>query len=95
MSKPYDTSAFAVIMHSQELESFASSLTGEVKILAGKYTNAKDNLYKLLDASKQLRKAQKRYMADRGNEELGKAVGIKASELDDVIKEITEELEDV
>lgn len=47
-------------------------------------------LDKILKASKELREAQKNYMKDRGNDELGKIVGEKAKELDKVIKEIEE-----
>lgn len=36
----------------------------------------------LLSAAKALRQAQRDYMADRGNETLGRIVGIRAEELD-------------
>ena len=36
-------------------------------------------------AAGRLRKAQRRYMADRGNDELGRAVGDRAKELDAVL----------
>ena len=41
----------------------------------------------LLEAAKELREAQKNYMADRGNDALGKIVGEKAEILDSVIKQ--------
>ena len=40
----------------------------------------------LLAAAISLREAQKAYMADRGNEKLGRAVGARAKELDDAIE---------
>jgi len=39
----------------------------------------------LLEAAKALRAAQRAYMADRGNEALGKAVGAAAAVLDEAI----------
>lgn len=41
----------------------------------------------LLEAAKKLRAAQRAYMADRGNEILGKQVAIAATELDVAIAE--------
>lgn len=40
----------------------------------------------LLQAAKNLRSAQRAYMADRGNEELGRLVGDRARELDAIIE---------
>ena len=42
---------------------------------------------RLLVSAKNLRAAQRDYMADRGNEELGRRVGQRAQELDGVIAE--------
>lgn len=42
----------------------------------------------LLRAAKNLREAQKAYMADRGNDELGRMVAQRAKQLDEVIKDI-------
>lgn len=41
----------------------------------------------LVEAVTKLRQAQKAYMADRGNEDLGKAVGIAAKEVDAILGE--------
>lgn len=41
-----------------------------------------DRLGNVVEKSKLLREAQRRYIADRGNDELGKAVGAAAIELD-------------
>jgi hypothetical protein len=40
----------------------------------------------LLAAAKNLRAAQRAYMSDRGNEQLGRAVGDRARELDELIE---------
>ena len=40
----------------------------------------------LLRAAKKLRQAQRNYMADRGNQELGKAVALAATKLDEAIE---------
>lgn len=40
----------------------------------------------LLKAAKELREAQKNYLNDRGNDILGKIVGLKAKKLDEAIE---------
>ena len=44
----------------------------------------------LLQAAINLRNAQRDYMNNRGNEELGRVVGVRARELDDVIEWVRE-----
>lgn len=62
------------------------SLANKDQIMLGiEITNLFVENNKLKEASINLRTAQKAYMADRGNESLGKAVGERAKELDKVL----------
>lgn len=50
-------------------------------------SNRLKQLGKVKRRAENLREAQKAYMTDRGNEQLGKAVGEAASRLDEALKE--------
>lgn len=62
-------------------------MTGHITRLEDEIERLKRLKDKLLQAAKNLREAQKVYMQNRGNEELGAKVGVASQALDVAIEE--------
>jgi hypothetical protein len=58
----------------------------DIEILQEEKKKLIDRIKKLEAAARALRNAQKAYMANRGNQEFGKQVAVKAKELDLVLE---------
>ena len=72
--------AVASILYDQRLISVAYLI-----VITGIVEKEKRNNSELRDAAIKLRQAQRAYMNERGNKELGKSVGMAAEALDDVL----------
>ena len=63
--------------------------------VAQQVRNLQDNYYLLANSLMALRRAQKAYMKDRGNQVLGKAVGQQAKECDVLLEQLGFSTEDI
>jgi hypothetical protein len=79
----------ATVRHSEDMPDFWWVTAKRSEIVCRVRVEANANLIaaapSLYEAAFNLRKAQRAYLADRGNEQLGRSVGEAAAELDDVL----------
>lgn len=63
----------------------SQTLEQKIKDLETELSHSRARVIKLEAAGRALRDAQRAYMSNRGNQEFGKQVAIKARELDEVL----------